>query len=41
MHWYDYILVFIGLPVLSYLVAKFATVGYLRAKQRERKNHNE
>ncbi len=29
-----FILALVGLPVLSYLVVKFGTVGYLRAKKR-------
>lgn len=29
------ILIFIGLPVLAYMVMKFGTAGYLRAKNRK------
>ena len=34
-------LVFICLPILSYLVVKFGVAGYLRAKRREKINQKE
>lgn len=32
------ILVFVGLPVLSFLIMKFGTAGYVRGKQVMKKN---
>jgi len=33
--------IFILLPIVAYLVMKFGTAGYLRAKEREREKKHE
>ena len=38
--WWSLIIV-VGAPVLAYLVMKFGTAGYLRAKFRARENNKE
>lgn len=32
---------FVGLPVLSYMVVKFGTVGYFNAKKRNKKDQED